>query len=85
MTVADARVMWPGKTLFINFPSGLHLESPEVIAAQTRQMLKDAAPGDRFIVGITENVPENRWRESFRTILDVCNEYGKLPIDVSRL
>jgi hypothetical protein len=85
MTVADARVAWPGKTLFVNFPSGLHLESSEVIAQHTRQILKDAAPGDRFIVGITENVPENRWRESFRTILDTCRECGTLPIDVSRL
>ncbi len=80
MTVAEARVAWPGKTLFINFPSAVHLDSAEVIAATTRKLLQDAAPGDRFIIGITENVPENRWRESFRTILNTCNEYGKLPI-----
>jgi EAL domain-containing protein (putative c-di-GMP-specific phosphodiesterase class I) len=73
-------VAWPGKTLFINFPSAVHLDSAEVIAATTRKLLQDAAPGERFIIGITENVPENRWRESFRTILDTCNEYGKLPI-----
>ncbi|MDA0710745.1 MAG: hypothetical protein O3B73_11105, partial [bacterium] len=85
MTVADARKLWPGKTLFVNFPSAVHLESPDVIAAQTRRMLKEAAPGDQFIVGITENVPENRWRESFRTILDTCNEYGRLPIETDRL
>lgn len=84
MTVADARKAWPGKTLFINFPSSVHLESPEVIAAVTRRILEEATPGDRFAIGITENVPEHRWRESFRTILDTCNAYGALPIDVAR-
>lgn len=85
MTVADARAAWPGKTLFINFPSALHLEPPDVVAAHTLQILKDAAPGDRFIVGITENVPENCWRQSFRAILDTCNTVGVLPIDANKL
>lgn len=80
MTVAEARKMWPGKVLFINFPSSVHLESASVIEDTTKQILKEAAPGDRFIVGITENVPDNRWRESFYTILKTINKYGKLPI-----
>ena len=81
-TLAEARKLWPGKVLFINFPSSVHLQSASVIEETTRQLLKEAAPGDRFIVGITENVPENRWRESFSIILKTLNEYGKLPIQV---
>lgn len=84
MTVADARSAWPDKTMFINFPSSVHVSSRDVIANQTRQILKDAAPGDRFIMGITENVPENRWRESFRTILETCKACGQIPIDADR-
>ena len=80
MTVAEAREMWPGKVFFINFPSSVHLESASVIEETTKQILKEAAPGDRFIVGITENFPENRWRESFYTILKTLNKFGKLPI-----
>jgi len=80
MTLAEAREMWPGKVLFINFPSSVHLASAEVIEETTKQLLREAAPGDRFIVGITENVPDSRWRESFYTILRTLNEYGKLPI-----
>ena len=80
MTVAEARAVWPEKTLFINYPSSVHLGSAAVIASRTRQILGDAVPGDRFIVGITENVPENRWRESFRTILDTCKTFGQIPI-----
>ena len=74
-----------GKVLFINFPSAVHLEPPSGIEAATKQMLKEAAPGDRFIIGITENVPENRWRESFSTILKTVNRFGKLPIQAERL
>ena len=80
MSVADARKMWPGKVLFINFPSSVHLGDVSYIEETTKQILKEAAPGDRFIVGITENVPENRWRESFYTILKTLNKFGKLPI-----
>ncbi len=80
MSVAQARAAWPGKVLFLNFPSAVHLESAQAIAATTRQLLREAAPGDRFIVGITENVPEDRWRLSFAVILQTLNECGRLPI-----
>lgn len=80
MSVAEARKMWSGKVFFINFPSSVHIRKASVIEETTKQILKESAPGDRFIVGITENVPENRWRESFYTILKTINEFGKLPI-----
>ena len=80
MTLAEARQAWPGKTFFMNFPSSVHLAEPEVIRTTTAQLLQEAAPGERFIIGITENVPDNRWQISFPIILDTCNEYGRLPI-----
>ena len=85
MTVAKAREMWPGKVLFINFPSSVHLDKASVIAETTKQILKEAAPGDRFIVGITENVPDNRWPESFYTILKTIDKFGKLPMREKRV
>ncbi|MEK7395391.1 MAG: uroporphyrinogen decarboxylase family protein [Candidatus Poribacteria bacterium] len=80
MTVAEARKIWAGKVFFINFPSSVHIQSAKVIEETTKQILRESAPGDRFIIGITENVPENRWRESFYTILKTVNKYGDLPI-----
>jgi hypothetical protein len=71
MTVAEARQAWPGKVLWINFPSSVHLESLEVIAATTLQILREAGPGDRFLIGITEDVPEERWQANFETIMRV--------------
>ena len=66
--------------LFINFPSSLHLENTDAIETATKRILREAAPGERLIIGITENVPENRWRESFHTILKTVRTFGKLPI-----
>jgi hypothetical protein len=80
MTLAQARRAWPGTVLYINFPSSVHLASRDVIAQTTRDLVRQSAPGDRLIIGITENVPENRWRESFRAIMDTLDECGRLPV-----
>jgi hypothetical protein len=74
MTVADARAEWPGKVLWINYPSSLHLASVERIRAATLDMVKQAAPDSRFIVGITENVPEHAWPTSLAAIGEALTE-----------
>jgi hypothetical protein len=81
MSLAEARAAWPGKTLFINFPSSVHLADEEVIRETTKQLVRESAPGDRFVIGITENVPDSRWRTSFRVIMDTLDEVGGLPVD----
>ena len=83
MSVADAREAWPGKALWINFPSSVHLRAAQQIEAVTRQILRQAAPGDAFLISITEDVPPDRWQESFRTILRTCNTAGRTPIGAS--
>lgn len=80
MTVSEARRIWPGKVLFINFPSSVHLMDRDAIIETTKKIIKEAAPGDKFILGITENVPINTWKKNFLAILETINEYGKLPI-----
>ncbi|MHB0875618.1 MAG: hypothetical protein ACYC5O_06210 [Anaerolineae bacterium] len=80
MTVAEARAAWPDKVLWINFPSSVHLDSIETIEATTRQLLREAAPGDRFLIGITEDVPADRWQGNFAAILRVINQEGRLPL-----
>jgi hypothetical protein len=82
MSVAEARQAWPDKVLWINFTSSVHIQSPEAIRQETLKILKEAAPGDRFLVGITEDVPENAWRTSFGVISRAILEHGTLPIAV---
>jgi len=80
MTVQQARAAWPNKVLWINFPSPVHVETIQAIEEKTRQLLREAAPGDRFLVGITEDVPGDRWRANYEAILHVLREEGQLPL-----
>ena len=80
MTVAEARKAWPDKTLWINFPSSLHLSGVEAVEETMRQILKEAAPGERFIVGVTEDVPDHMWERTFPAMMRVINEEGNLPL-----
>ena len=82
MSVAEARAAWPGKTLWINFPSAAHLEEPAAVEETTRQILHEAAPGGRFIIGVTETVPVDKWQQSFSAISRVINAEGQLPLHI---
>lgn len=80
MTLAEARQAWPDKILWINFPSSVHLAEAGVIEDITRRLLREAAPGERFLIGITENVPSDRWQDSFTAISRTIREHGRLPL-----
>ena len=79
MSVAEARAAWPDKVLWINFPSSVHLLGIEAVREAARQILREAAPGDRFLMGVTEDVHPDRWQESFVAIMDVIDREGVLP------
>ena len=74
-SVKIARQMWPDKVLWINWPSAGHLESHERIREITKQILKEAEPGNGFLIGATEDLPEGRWKGNFTTIIDTINEH----------
>jgi hypothetical protein len=80
MTVREARQAWPDQVLWINFPSAMHLEEPDVVCNCTRQIIDEAAPGDRFLLGITEDIPEHRWRTSLNAIAHTIAAHGSLPL-----
>jgi hypothetical protein len=75
VSVAEAHRLWPEKILWVNFPSSVHLEPVEKIRDVTRQILEEARPHRRFLLGITEDVPPDRWELNFRTILDAVNRH----------
>jgi hypothetical protein len=50
------------------------------IKEETRQILKEAAPGDGFLIGVTENVPHDIWPQSFSAISKVLKKNGRLPL-----
>ena len=73
LSVTDARRRWIGKVLSINFPSSVHLSDNRTIRETTLSLLEEAAPGNGFVVGITEDVPVFVIERSLRTIAETLN------------
>lgn len=69
LTLAEARAAWPGKTLWINFPSSVHLQPDPVVETVTLDLLEQAGRMEGFLIGITEDMPPGRWRDSCRAIM----------------
>ena len=70
MTLAEAREAWPDKVLWLNYPSSVHLEPPEVVEQTTVDMLNELPTTEGVIMGITEDVPAERWQANYRAIMD---------------
>jgi hypothetical protein len=80
LPVRQALDLWPGKFLWINFPSSVHLAATERIEAVTRELIEAAAPCDRLIIGITEDMPAPRWQQNMLAITRAVDAYGRLPV-----
>lgn len=74
MSVAEARQIWPDKILWCNFPSSVHLATDEKIGATTQEMLEQAGNSERFLIGVTEDIPETDMWRSLGIIADVLNQ-----------
>lgn len=72
-SVKEARKAWPGKVLWLNWPSAWHLHPIEEVYRDTVRLIEEAAPGNGLIIGITEDVPEERWQKNFTTIMDAID------------
>ena len=70
MTLAEARQAWPKKTLWLNFPSSLHLRDPAEIETAARHLLTEATRTEGLLMGVTENMPLDRWQQSCTAIMD---------------
>jgi len=78
--VKEARRIFKNKVLWINWPSAWHLNPIEEIKKDTIRLIEEAESVSKgqeggFIIGITEDVPEERWRENFLAIMDGIDEY----------
>jgi hypothetical protein len=85
LSLAEARKAWQNKAVSINFPSSVHLAEPETIRDMALQLLREAAPGNGFVIGVTENVPKSVGTRSLSVIAETVNEYGTCPISTSQL
>lgn len=70
MTLKEARAAWPDKVIWMNFPSSVHLKTDAEVSQKTVELLDELDSMDGIIMGITEDIPESRWRDSCRAIMD---------------
>jgi len=82
MSVWEAFEAWKDKVIWINFPPSLHTANEATIEHVTRDILRQAIPGDRLIFEISESIPRNSrdYQRSLTTITRVLNENGRLPL-----
>jgi len=81
LATGEARSIWSNKILWINFPGTLlAAASAAAIEEYTVSLLRSIAPGDRFLIGCTENYPIERWEMAFDAIGRALETHGKYPI-----
>jgi hypothetical protein len=85
LSISEARLAW-GENIIIeaNFPESIFLQGVEATKKFTLDILKEVAPGDGFILSITEDIPyqppHDLLEESLRAVTEVMWEYGKYPV-----
>jgi uroporphyrinogen-III decarboxylase len=80
LPIKEAKEAWGNKVIWINFPETIFLDGPERIKSFTINLLEEAAPGDRLIIGITEDVPPEYLKVGLKSLVETIHEYGRLPI-----
>lgn len=82
LSITDARAKWGSrKTIWANFPESICLEGDPAVTHTVQQMLTSAAPGDHFLMGISEGFPSFMHMLNYVPfILRLVNKYGVWPI-----
>jgi hypothetical protein len=74
LSIKEARERWPGKALWVNFTSSVHVEQWEVIAAHARRLLDEAGTRRGFALSVTEDAPVEALERSLGVIAAVLRE-----------
>ncbi|MBD3255609.1 MAG: hypothetical protein GF383_10990 [Candidatus Lokiarchaeota archaeon] len=82
-SISDAKKEWKNKVIWANFPEPVSLQGQRAVKKKTLEMLKSAAPGDNFLMGISEGFPSfMHMLASIPTIFKVILKHGKYPISI---
>jgi hypothetical protein len=79
----EARAAWKDKIIWINFPEAVFLWSSEEIKKFTLRLLEESAPGEKFIISITEDSPPQHFTRGVHVLASTIQKYGNLPISSS--
>ncbi|MFX1453093.1 MAG: uroporphyrinogen decarboxylase family protein [Promethearchaeota archaeon] len=83
LPLEEAKKKWKDKIIWANFPETISLHGKKAIKEKTLEMLKSVAPGDNFLLGVSESFPSALHElDAITTILKTINKYGKYPISI---
>lgn len=83
ISVAEARALWGDRiTIWGGIASTMMSVSmpEEEFEAHVRQVLREAAPGDHFILGTGDNVPTDSSLERIQRVTELVEELGSYPL-----
>jgi uroporphyrinogen-III decarboxylase len=80
LPLREAKALW-GKRIVIwtNIPQTILLLGADETKKFTRELLRSAAPGDNFILGIMEMVPPHS-EGGLRAAIETVAQYGRYPV-----
>ncbi len=76
----EAKEAWSDKAVWMNFPEEVFLRTPEEIERYTTALLEEIAPGESFIISVTEDIHPEHYRKGIETVTKTLCRYGGLPI-----
>ena len=76
--VKEASRIFKDKVLSLHFPSAWQMHSEEQIIEDTLRIIGEAADPSRLIIGITEDMPYDRYVPVIRGIMRGIEKFGKL-------
>ncbi len=84
VTITDVKKAFKGKvTIFGGIPSVILLEesmSDEAFEQYMKNLFREIAPGDRFILGVSDTTPPDAKFSRLLRITEMVNAWGKLPM-----
>jgi len=75
ISITELQDAWPGKAVWCNFPESLFWEDDSVIYDAALDLMQQAYSRGRFILGITEDFPEDRMEGALSTIARAIAAY----------
>ncbi len=86
VTLAEARAAWDGNVIIWGGVPSTILEpfvSEEDFTAYMRDLFRTIAPGDAFILGVSDNVMPGALLSRIERITEMVEQYGHYPVQVA--
>lgn len=75
LPVREAQSAWKDKTIVVNLPAFLCFKNKDFVKKFIRDLLNQLAK-DRFMLNVSENLPQKSWKQTLTVVADAMQAYG---------